>query len=67
MRNSESGYRLSERSNRKRCVLAVGEKPEQGRVLTHGDGGGHVHNSGGVESKGHPRTQRGAGSRSKVV
>ena len=47
MRNTESGYGLSERSNRKRCVLAVGEKPEQGRVLTHGDGGGHVYNSGG--------------------
>ena len=67
MRNSESGYRMSKRSNRKRCVLAVGEKPEQGRVLTHGDGEGHVHNSGGVESKGHPMTQRGAGGRSKVV
>ena len=52
MRNSESGYGLSERSNRKWCVLAVGEKPEQGRVLTHGDGGGHVKNSGGGRKQG---------------
>jgi hypothetical protein len=52
MRNSESGYGLSERSNRKGCRLVVGEKPEQGRILMHGDGGGHVYNSGGQKAGG---------------
>ena len=51
MRNSESGYRLSERSNRKGCMLAVGEKPEQGRVLMHGDGRGHVYSSWGKKQE----------------